>query len=204
MSLVPVKVEKETRSLINKVGQKQNMTQAVVVGHVFDLNEKHDFFDGDWRLKIAEAEFSEVLDKRHDEERKALNIQTHRQMLKTKSDLLVLYVKALDKDSRRAFLEGVLGDLKSQNFLDNVVNYQLFVIDGKNRACQPDAQGKPILTGVDPSLIVSCEKGFHVLEAWCQCEIWRRCPIRQKEYESYLVEHGSEADRRKYLEDKNR
>lgn len=201
---VNIRVELDTREKINTFCQSAQMSQGVMVGYLVDLNEKHDFFDKGWRDKIAEEAFRETLDKRYEEERQRLTLQTHRQMLKTKGDLLKLYVLSMPKDERKIFLERVLGDLKSDNLLDVVVNYQLFMVDGERRACQPGPEGKPVITGVDPSRIVSCERGFHILEAWCKCDVWRRCPLRLKEYETWLVEHGSESERNRYLEDRNR
>lgn len=201
---VTIRVNIDTRDKINEHAEKTNMSQPIIVGYLVDLLDQHDLFDPDWRNIIAQEAFSEVLDKQYEDERRQLSLATHKQMLKTKADLLKEYVRALDREERKTFLESVLGDLKSENFLDEIVNYQLFMIDGKKRACQPDKEGKPVITGVDSSLISVCERGFHVMGAWCDCDIWRRCPMRSKEYEAWLVEHGSEADRNRYIEDQSR
>lgn len=201
---VPIRIAEDTRDKINSICEKTGRTQAIIVGYFVDLNETYDLLDPDWKTRIAQDEFKDLFDNHVEAERRALDLQTHRAMLKTKTDLLKEYVKTLPVEERRTFLETVLGDMKDQNFLDNVVNYQLFIIDGKRRACQPGPDGKPVLKGIDPSLIIPCEKGYHILEAWCECDSWRSCPMRSKEYEQWLIEHGSESDRNRYLEDQSR
>jgi hypothetical protein len=201
---VNIRIAPDVRDKINSVCEVRNETQSIVVGYLVDLNEQYDFFDPEWRERIAQDEFKDIFDKQFEEERRALDKQTHRAMLKLKTDLLKEYVRALGREERRAFLESVLGDLESANFLDEVVNYQLFIVDGKRRACQPDSEGKPVIKGIDSSLIAPCEKGFHILGQFCDCDLWRDCPLRLKEYQEWLVEHGSESDRRKFLDDQSR
>lgn len=201
---VPIRIAPDTRDKLNKLCERTGKTQPIIVGLLVDLTDKIDFFDPEWRTNIAQEEFKDIFDRQYENERRALDLQTHRAMLKTKTDLLKEYVRALPREDRVAFLESVLGDMKDQNFLDNVVNYQLYLVDGKRRACQPGPDGKPVLTGINPSLIIPCAKGYHILGQFCECDSWRSCPVRSKEYEEWLIEHGSESDRRRYLEDQSR
>lgn len=202
--MVTVRVETDTRDKINALAKKLNMSQTVIVGYLVDLNEKHDFFQKDWLERITEEKFSETLDKRYNEERRALNIATHKTVLSTKKSLILEYVRTLEKKEKKAYLESVLTGIKDpeKNFLDTVVNYQLFMIDGNMRGCQPDSSGNPIIPGIDPENIVSCQRGYHILGQWCDCKIWRECPLRSKEYEEWLMVHGSDSEKNRYLEEK--
>jgi len=199
-----VKVESDTRDKLRELSEKLNMAQGVIVGYLIDLNEKYDFFQENWLDKITEEKYSETLDRRYDEERRALNIATHKTVLSTKKSLVIEYVRALTREEKKAFLESVLTGISDpkQNFLDTVVNYQLFMVDGKMRGCQPDPTGKPIIPGIDSQNIVACQRGYHVLGQFCECTIWRECPLRSKEYEEWLMEHGSETERNRYLDQK--
>lgn len=198
-----IKVKTETRDRINLVAQRLNMTVDVILGFLLDQNDKYNFVDSTWLDRAVAERYSNILDSQDSEMRKKLEIDRHRTILKIKSDALKMYVLTLQGVERKSFLEKLLGNPNDANFLEKMSSYQLFVIDGIKRFVEPDINGRPTFKG-DPLDLVVCEKGYHARGAWCECPLWRGCPIRSSEYETYLINQGTEAERNRYLQDKTR
>lgn len=180
------------------------MTVDVFLAFLLDQNDKYNFADSTWLDKAVAQRYSDISDNQDADMRKRLEIDRHRVVLKVKADALQLYIKDLKGDERKIFLEKLLGgNPQDPDFLDQMSSYQMYVIDGVKRLVEPDINGRPKFKG-DPRDLIVCDKGYHVRGSWCQCVLWKTCPIRSAEYEQYLIENGTEAERNKYLAERNR
>lgn len=180
------------------------MYKNAIVSFLLDLNDKHDFFDADWQRRLALDAYYTILEENDIELKKKVELEKQKTIIKLKAEAFRKYIDFLQGEEKRQFLEVILGKNASANFLEDLSNYQLYVIDGQSRFLEPGPEGTPKINKVDPSKIVTCDRGFHVLGGWCNCNIWTTCPIRKPEYEEWLGLHGTESEKRKYIDSQSK
>jgi predicted transcriptional regulator len=201
---VTIRIEESTREKLNNLASQLNMTHSVIIDYLIDKAIRYEMFQDGWEKALAQSEYQSLLDEDDRELRKRLEIEKAKRILSVKQKAFEKYLDVLEPVERRQFLEAILGSMKDGDFLDKLSNYQLFVVDGAKKLCEPDEMGRPKLIGINPELIIVCDKGYHVVGGWCQCSLWRSCPMRGPEYEKYLALHGTPTQQRKYIESQSR
>jgi len=196
-----IRVSEETREEINRLCSFHNMAVDVVLGKLLNENQKHNFFEAGWSKALAEKEFQKLLQDVDIEFRKKIELDKHRAILKAKMIVFQEYIKTLPSAEKKNFLENVLGDVNSGNFLESLSTYQMFIIDGEKKLFMPDSEGFPTIPGINRDRLIKCERGFHIKNTRCTCEFWRECPVGATAYEDWLGKFGTDAQRKSYLEE---
>lgn len=194
-----LRVRGETKERVNALTQYG--TQDTIIQYLLDQNDKVNLFNPGWARKVAEEQLQEILSDMDIEFRKKVELENHRARLKSVQRVFDEYLKILPREEKKDWLENILGDTKSGNFLENMTNYQMFLIDGQKRLLMPVDDGFPKIPGVSRDRIISCERGFHIQSNRCDCRYWKECPLGEPEFLNWLGKYGSEFQRKKYLEE---
>lgn len=194
-----IRVTDEDRDEINRLCSLHGMSQEVIIGRLVGENKKYNLFENGWKRKLAESEFEKLLEDTDLEFRKKLELDKHRAILKAKMMVFQEYIKTLPASEKKQFLENVLGDVNSGNFLENLSSYQMFFIDGEKKLFMPDSEGYPVIPGIKRDRLIQCERGFHIENSRCTCSLWRECPHGSTKYEDWLGKYGTQAQQDSYL-----
>jgi len=188
MSFKSVKVDDETYQAIKLLAQEYNLKIYDVVKHLTKLCLKYKMLEKNWIdnvvedvIKDFERKLEEHKRKLEEELQNRINIEKHKVKLKIKHDLLMHYVKCLDVEERKEFIERLLGDINDPEFLENLDQMEVFIIDGKRKLVK-SVDGKPDIPG-----IIKCPRGWHIPNNFCNCDRWRDCEIRREEYITYKM-----------------
>lgn len=198
---VSLKVRQETKDRINALTQYGS--QDTIVNYLLDQNDKHNLFNPGWARKIAEEQLQDILSDMDLDFRKKVEFANHKARLKAVDRVFMEYIKILEPKEKKDWLENILGNTKSQNFLENMTSYQMFIIDGQKRLLLPDEDGFPRIPGIKKDRIQTCERGYHIRDSKCDCRFWKECPTGENQYVDWLGKYGTEFQKRQYLESQN-
>jgi hypothetical protein len=185
-----IAVSEETNEIAIKYAKEHKISKKEITEYLYDLLEKHNLLDPDWKEKITEFSLADYLIKHDQDFAKKVELKKIDAINRAKLYAFQEYIKTLDPDVKKSFLENLLGksNLEQGNILERFSESTVFTIDGKKKMCRESQDGKPILLGVAPERIIECEFGHHVKGEYCSCSKWRTCPIRKEEYSNYLAE----------------
>ena len=198
-----VMIEADVKNLIIDICQDNNMGQGVLVAYLVEQCIKYGMLDPNWIDRLTEAEFQDKLREAEIEYRKKYEQDKHRAILATKQLLIKEYLKTMDKEEKKAYIETALNmtDEKSgANLLDDMTSYQMFTVNGERKMLPPDGTNRPRLPGIAPSQIIQCEAGFHVINDPClSCSMRETCPQRIEEYTNWVAVHGTKKQQEEWL-----
>lgn len=196
---VTTRIMESDRDALNLISQKMGMKASLILGHLIDLAQRHGLLESGWEDRLAEARFHEMLLEADIEYKKGFERDKHRAILQAKQIAFKEYLKVMTASEKKTFLEQVLGETGG-DLLDSFQSYQMFVIDGEKKFLAPNPDGSPNIPGVSRDALIECERGWHMTGGFCRCNLWRDCPMRSEEYIDYLAKHGTESQRRRYLD----
>lgn len=196
---VTIRVSAETRDRINKLTQYG--TQDVIIAYLLDQNDKYDLFKPGWARELAQDQLQDILSDADIEFRKKVEFANHKARLKTVQRVFDAYLKTLPLDEKRDWLENILGNTRSTNFLENMTSYQMFIVDGLKRLLLPLDDGFPRIPGIPRDRVISCDRGFHIINSRCECRYWNECELGSAQYEDWLSQYGTELQKKQYLEE---
>lgn len=199
----PVKVSEETHEYLTALSQSTKMNMGVIIDYLVDVQQEHNLLDPDWLETLLEDRMSDFIAKKDIDLQKKIEFERAKVVNRAKFEAFKQYLNVLEPETKKAFLENILGDVESEGFLDSISNYQMFNIDGLNKLCQLDETGLPIVPGVNMAQIIACDNGYHTIGGFCKCNKWRTCKIRSQEYLTYLSNtdpNMSKAKTRRFVE----
>jgi hypothetical protein len=176
-------MDSEIHEYLKTLSQQTKISMKDIVSYLFDIQRKYNILDPDWMEPIVNERVQNILDKQTSNLSEKLELEKQKQVYRTKHEAFKLYVKSLDKDKRKMFLEKILGDINSDRFMDSMHNSKIFKIDGIERWLDYDDDFKPVLGEID---LIPCITGYHIKGNYCDCKKWAQCEIRQEEYLAYL------------------
>lgn len=194
-----VRVDDETKAVIIDLCKKTKMNQGVLVGYMADKFKEYDMLDPNWLDLLVEKRFAEMLEEVDLSFRKTIEILNHKAVLKAKQLALKEWLGVLDSKQKKEFLENIMGNPSTTNFLDQISSYQMYVVNGSKRIIAPDKHGAPMVPGANPEDVINCDTGWHVKGAYCNCRLWRTCPIRTEEIQNWLAVTGTHREQEDYL-----
>ena len=178
-------IDERTHETLSSLSQSSKLRSGEVVAYLSRLAVEHDLLEPDWKDKIAEDRVSEQKRKLDYQQDRKVELEKMKTRLKVKHSLLMKYVDTLEPNERKNFIESMMIDIKSADFIDRLGEMEIVAINGKRRLVRM-SEGKPLI-GIDPEKILVCDRGYHVLNAFCQCGMWRSCKLRRDEYVDYKV-----------------
>ena len=194
-----VRVTDEDKKKIIDLTKKTKMNQGVLIGYMADKFEEYNMLDPEWLDVLVNKRFAEMLEEVDLSFRKTIEVITFKAVLKAKHLALKQWLEILPAKDKREFLENIMGNPTNTNFLDQISSYQMYVVNGGKRIVSPDKSGAPMIPGANNDQIITCETGWHVKNSFCNCRMWRTCPIRQGEVQDWLGQHGTTREREDYL-----
>lgn len=196
-----IRLSAETRDKVNQLTSKTNMSTDIVISFLIDLNERYNFFEDNWIAKLLETEIQEYLKDADIEFRKKIELQKNQAIIKAQMMIFKEWIDILEKPEKKLFLENVMGANKGTDFLEKLANYQMFVIDGQKKLYPPDQDGYPEIPFIPKGELLRCRRGFHIRNNRCDCRLWTECDWGAKQFEEWLSVHGTEQERKRYLEE---
>lgn len=200
---VTTRIYEKDRDSLNSLAARYNMKASVILGHIIDLAVSHNMLDDGWETKLAESEFEELLKDADLDFRKKVELKKAQAQINAKMMVFKEWLGILEPKEKRQFLENVLGDTKSGDFLEKLTNYQMFLVDGYKRLYPVSEDGYPKIPYVSAAEIVVCTRGFHIVNNRCDCRYWNSCEFGAAAFEDWLGKHGTLAEQKRYLEEKN-
>lgn len=201
MAGVTIKVQEETRTAINKIAEKTNMSVDAIITYFCGLNDKYDLFNVDWVKNLVEREVSEYLKDIDAEFAKKIELQKNKAVINAQMLIFKEWMNTMDRQEKKQFLETVMGANKGTDFLEKLANYQLYIVDGHKKLYPPDIDQYPQIPFVSKTDIVQCRRGFHIVNNRCDCRLWSECELGSGAFENWLAAHGTQAEQRRYLEE---
>lgn len=198
---VTIRVSEETRTAINQIAEKTNMSVDAILTYFTSLNEKYDFFNVNWIKELVESEVAEYLKDIDAEFAKKIELQKNKAVINAQMLIFKEWMNTLDRQEKKQFLENVMGANKGTDFLEKLANYQMYVVDGYKKLYPPDQDGYPQIPFISKTDIVRCRRGYHIVNNRCDCRLWTECDLGSGAFEDWLGKHGTQAEQRKYLEE---
>lgn len=181
-----MRVDSEINDRLTGLSQSMKLSKNDILAYFMDLCEKYGFFDPDWLDKLKGNIVTEISQATNDDEKlnRLLTIEKIRVVNKARMKAFEEYIKVLEGDEKKTFLEKILMIQNNENWLDVISDFQLIRVNGQTQMLQVNDQGLPILN-IRSELIESCQNGFHIKGQFCKCSLWRDCEIRINEYALY-------------------
>ena len=194
-----IRVTDEDKNKIINLCKQTKMNQGVLIGYMADKFKEYNMLDPEWLDVLVNKRFAEMLEEVDLSFRKTIEVITFKAVLKAKHLALKQWLEILPAKDKREFLENIMGNPTNTNFLDQISSYQMYVVNGGKRIVSPDKTGAPMIPGATPEQVITCETGWHVKGAFCNCRLWRTCPIRIEEVQNWLAVHGTTKEQEEYL-----
>lgn len=201
---VTTRIYETDRDQLNALSSKHGMKSAVILGYIIDKAVEYRILEEGWEKELAEKEFQQLLADTDIEFRKKVELRKVKAQIDAKMFVFKEWMKTLDNKDRKQFLDNVLGDMRGENFLDRLTNYQMFLIDGEKRLLPMDENGYPVISYVMIDEIIKCYRGFHIKNNRCNCRDWATCEHGKTSYENWLAVNGTALEQRRYLEEHSR
>lgn len=198
---VTTRILESDRTKLNDLSSRYSMKASVILGHLIDLGIKHKMLESGWESNLAEQELQEILADMDIEFRKKVELKKVTAQINAKMMVFKEWMKILPPNEKKQFLENVLGDTKTGDFLEKLTNYQMFIVDGEKKLYPVDESGYPLIPFVQLVNILKCARGFHIVNNRCNCRYWESCEYGKAAFESWLAEHGTPHEQQRYLEE---
>ena len=187
MDTKQLKVDPETHERLIYLSQTTKISMKDIVGTIARMAQEYDLLNPYWKDELVAKTLDQYKAKLQEQTAQAIEKRKMEWKLRFKHDLLMQYVKALDPVEKRTFIENLLGNLEDPNFIDQLGEMEIVLVDGKRKLVRME-KGKPMI-GVDPDQIIACDVGYHIRGNFCTCKRWRDCELRVGEYVDYKVRH---------------
>lgn len=196
-----VRISNEDKDVLNRLCEKTNMAQGVVLGYLLECAIKFDMFDQNWIRKLTDADFLDRMQEHDIEYRKKVELEKFKTILNTKQKLIQEYLKIMPNAEKKAYIESALALGDGENLLDNLTSYQMFVINGEKKMLPPDGTGAPRIPGVAPSQLKQCPQGWHTVHDNClSCRVRRGCELRREERINWVAVHGTKEEQERLID----
>lgn len=201
---VTTRILESDREKLNNLSAKYTLKSSVILGFLIDNGIKYGMLEQGWQEKLAEDQLQETLADLDIEFRKKVELKKVDAQIKAKMMVFKEWLGVLDTTQKKQFLENVLGDTNSGDFLEKLTNYQMFIVDGLKRLYPMDDRGRPMIAFVQPDDLIPCMRGFHIQGNRCDCRYWESCEFGKQSYEDWLAVNGSPLEQQRYLEESER
>lgn len=201
---VTTRIQENHRDKLNDLSSKYGMKASVILGYLVDLALEYKMLDSGWEKTLAERELQDILADMDIEFRKKVELKKVTAQINAKMMVFKEWMRILPPNEKKQFLENVLGDIKGEDYLDRLTNYQMFIVDGEKRLYPMGDMGLPIIAFTPPEAIIKCMRGFHIENNKCECRYWNSCEYGKAAYENWLAVHGTHAEQRRYLEESSK
>lgn len=194
-----IRIDVELNNSLSVLAEKYSLSKNDIVAYLIDLAEKYDLIEPDWKDRIRSEIVTEITQATEDDEKlgRLTTIEKIKTINKAKLISFQEYLKVLDVETKKSFLEKLLMIKDNENWLDNLSKYQLIRINGIANMFQLSEDGSPIIN-INPELIEPCQNGFHIKHQFCKCTMWKDCNIRSEEYQKY-IENKPPSKQGKYI-----
>lgn len=187
-----------------QVLKKQSVDRGIKVLDILDYlmltMKRYDLLSEGWEARLTSATMKEYKEKVDAQLAAALEKDKVGYKYRLKRDLLNHYIKAMPPEERKTFIENLLPDMDKPDFLDIIGEMDLILLDGKRQAIRLGEDRKPIFPkGAE---IIACSRGYHTVNGFCECDIWRECEIRNKEYTDFRFKISPEGKQYRLLKDR--
>jgi len=196
-----VKLLPEDKEILVDLASRTGMNQNVIVGYLLEQAIKYEMFDADWIDKLTKVAFHDLLLEADLDYRKGFEIAKYKATLGLRSSLVKELIKAMPAEERVTYLKETLGNpQKGVNLLDDMASHQIFTVNGEKKMIAPGQDGRPQITGIPPSQILQCPRGWHIEHNPCiGCNVNRTCPIVFNERTDWLALHGTHEEREEHI-----
>ena len=174
-----IKIDEETHEKLKSLSLRKKISMKDIIGVLVDMAENYGLLEPDWQDRLLKETLEGYRAKLLEDLKKRLDIEKFKTKMKFKYMLLQEYIKSLRADERREFIESLMIDLRSPEFLEHIGEMELIYLDGKRRLIR-FKNGKPDFSGIKGE-VIECEKGYHIKGNYCECDMWKVCPIKQQE-----------------------
>jgi len=165
------------------------------VEYLIGLAMKYRFHEPNWRKNVLNDVVQNMeLRKEYAKDleifRAELGLEMEKQskLLNWKWELLKMYLKDMDPEERRRWIEGALGYVAEGSKMEELLmGLEVVKIDGKVRMLKMK-DGIPILPESPNVQIMTCPEGYHIRGKMCDCRKWKECSIRLEERVEYKAE----------------
>lgn len=175
----PVMVDRETHEALVRLAERHGISIKDIIAHFVTMGVKIRLLEPDWKSYLFESELEDYKRKLEEELRSKVETKKMDWKLRYKHDILMAYIKRLNDEEAKRFMEDIMADLKDPLFLEKLGEMELILLDGQRKLVKFE-KGKPVLP-VDPDKLMKCPKGWHVKHRWCKCDMWRECDLKAQE-----------------------
>jgi len=172
-----------------------NLGEGESVEYLIGLALKYKMWQPNWRKNVIDdivqnlelrKEYAKDLEVFKAE--LSLEMEKQSKLLNWKWELLKMYLKDLDQEGRRRWIEGALGYIAEGSKMEELLmGLEVVRIDGKVRMLKL-RDGIPILPESPNIQVIRCPEGWHIKGKVCDCRRWRECEIRLEERVEYKAE----------------
>lgn len=198
---VTTRITESDRDKLNNLSSKYGMKASVILGYIIDQAIKYNTLEAGWEGKLAEDKLADYLKDADLEFRKKVELLNIKAQISAKTMVFKNWMDILPPSEKRQFLENVMGARKGEDFLEQLANYQMYLIDGLKKLYPPEQDGYPSIPWISKVDIIKCLRGFHIANNRCDCRYWDSCEHGKAQYENWLAAHGSQQEQRRYLEE---
>jgi len=172
-----------------------NLGEGESVEYLIGLAMKYKMWQSNWRKYVIDDVVQNLeLRKEYAKDLEvfkaelSLEMEKQSKLLNWKWELLKMYLKDLEPEERRRWIEGALGYVAEGSKMEELLmGLEVVKIDGKVRMLKL-RDGIPILPESPNIQVVRCPEGWHVKGKVCACRRWRECEIRLEERVEYKAE----------------
>ncbi len=196
-----VRINDDDKLILQDLCEKLNMKQGVVIGYLLTQAVKYDMFDAQWIEKLTAVTFHDLLLEADLDYRKGFEIAKYKTTLNLRAHLVKELIKTMPTDERIAYLKETLGDPKSgSDLLDDMAQHQMYTVNAEKRMYPPGQDGRPRISGVAPSQLVECPRGWHLKHNPCLvCTLAKTCEIVHDEMVEWLALHGTAREQEEFI-----
>lgn len=201
MSRSTIKISTEDKEILDDICSRHNMKIPVVIGYLLEQGIRHDMFDPQWIDKLTEVSFHDLLMEADIDYRKGFEIAKYKATLGLRASLVKELIKAMPPEERVDYLKNTLGDPNSGvDLLENMAQHQMYTVNGEKKMYPPGQDGRPRITGIPPSQLIQCPRGWHTQHDPCVgCNMTRTCEIVFDERVDWLALHGTTKEQDEFI-----
>ena len=196
-----IKIPDEDKKKLDLVCAQLNMKPAAIIGYIVDQFIKYRMAEHGWVDALLERRFHQMLLEADIEYKKDFEKDKYRSVLRIQESMIREKIKAMPDEKKLAFIDEVLGSpTNAGDIIDRITSTQVYRVNSENRMLQPDQDGKPRISGIPPSQIVACDKGWHTAMDDCRaCQNRATCEIRRGFIIEWLAVHGTSRQQEDFL-----
>lgn len=196
-----VKLLPEDKEILLGLAQRTGMNQNTIVGYLLGQAVKHEMFEADWVEKLTAITFHDLLLEADLDYRKGFEVVKYKVNLNLRATLVKEFVKSMPPKERIDYLKELLGNpKKGADLLEDMASHQMYTVNGEKKMYSPGQDGRPSITGIPPSQLLKCPRGWHLQHDPCVgCDLHRTCPTVFDERVSWLAIHGTTKEQDEFI-----